>query len=102
MSIHIDQVLDYLDTHLVCQQADNVGSLMELLHDAYAIHNSADDQAIHAHFRNLRQMLDQIPAEWGDAFFSQVCDLCMEHEQLAFSQGVVVGMLLMTEVNRIP
>lgn len=72
MSIHINQVLDYLDNQRVCQQADNMESLMGLLHDAYCIHNSTDN-------RQLR-----------------------EYEQLAFTQGVVVGMLVMTEVNRVP
>lgn len=102
MSIHIQQVLDYLDSQGICQQADNMEALMEVLHDAYVKHNSIDDQQLCGQFQSLRQILDRLPAEYGEAFFCQVCDLCLAHEQLAFSQGVVVGMLLMTEVNRIP
>lgn len=67
MSIHIDEVLDYLDKNLVCRRADGMPSLMKLLHDAYAEHSS------------------------GSAA-----------EVTAFSQGVLTGMLLMTEVNRLP
>ena len=70
MSIHIDEVLDYLDANLVCQRAEGMPSLMEALRDAYRLHDSA---------------------EGGES-----------PELRAFSQGVVTGMMLMTEVNRVP
>lgn len=69
MSIHIDQVLDYLDTNLVCRNADNMPSLMAALRDAYTLHDCPEDQG---------------------------------GELTAFSQGVLTGMLLMSEVNRLP
>lgn len=70
MSIHIDQVLDYLDEHLVCQRSEDMPSLMAALRDAYMLHDLA------------------VEAE--------------SPELTAFSQGVLTGMLLMTEVNRAP
>ena len=102
MSIHIHEVLDYLDRHLVCQQADSKESLMEVLHDAYSLHNDAEGERIRSGFAQFRQVLYPISPEAFDSVFSIVCDLCMEHELLAFSQGVLTGMLLMTEVNRLP
>ena len=66
MSVYIDEVLDYLDRNLVCQRADGMPSLMEILQQAYIGHG-------------------------GD-----------EKEVTAFAQGVLTGMLLMTEVNRLP
>jgi len=66
MSIHIDEVLDYLDKNLICQHADSMPTLMEVLHDAYIGHGGSKE------------------------------------EVTAFSQGVLTGMLLMTEVNRLP
>lgn len=68
MSIHINEVLDYLDEQLVCQRADGMPSLMELLYDAYAVHDHGGGK----------------------------------DEVKAFAQGVLTGMLLMTEVNRLP
>ena len=68
MSIHIAEVLDYLDENLVCLRADGMHSLMEVLHEAYAAHSSVTSR----------------------------------EEVTAFSQGVLTGMLLMTEVNRLP
>lgn len=102
MSIHISQVLDYLDNHPICREADCMESLLEMLHDVYSMHNSIDNEQIRDKFGQLRETLGQLPAETFDAFFALVCDLCMEHEQLAFSQGVLAGMMLMTEVNRLP
>ena len=69
MSIHINQVLDYLDSHLVCRDADKMPSLMAALRDAYTLHDCPEDQG---------------------------------GELTAFSQGVLTGMLLMSEVNRLP
>lgn len=66
MSIHIAEVPDYLDEHLVCQRSENMPSLMEVLHAAYMDHGGSRE------------------------------------EVNAFSQGVLTGMLLMTEVNRLP
>lgn len=53
-------------------------------------------------FEKLRPIMESLPSGDRDALFSAVCDLCLEHEQLAFSQGIVAGMQLMTEVNRLP
>ena len=77
-------------------------SLLDMLYDVYATYNYMDREEIQDKFRQLRDILNHLPTETFDAFFSLVCDLCIEHEQLAFSQGIVVGMLLMTEVNRVP
>lgn len=66
MSVHIDEVLDYLDKNLVCQRSDGMRSLMEILGEAYLGHGGSRE------------------------------------EVTAFSQGVLTGMLLMTEVNRLP
>lgn len=102
MAVHINEVLEYLDTHLVCQKAEGMGALMETLHDVYLMHSPNDREALQGRFGKLRQILPLLPSEKADAFFALVADFCLEHEQLAFSQGVLTGMLLMTEVNSIP
>lgn len=66
MSVYIEEVLDYLDQNLVCQQADGMSSLMEILQKIYMGHGGSPK------------------------------------EVTAFSQGVLTGLLLMTEVNRLP
>jgi len=102
MPIHIDQVLDYLDDHLVCQTSDSMDSLMEVLHDAYLLHDRPDEETIRKQFAQLREILHPISPDTFERVFSIVCDLCIAHELQAFSQGVLTGMQLMTEVNRLP
>lgn len=102
MSIHINQVLDYLDNHPVCQYADTMESLMEMLHDIYAMHNSTDSEKLRSMLATLHSVMDSLPADDADALFDLVSSLCMEQEQLAFSHGFVVGMQLMTEVHSLP
>lgn len=102
MSVHIQEVLDYLDAHPIGGFEGNVESLLEMLHDAYIAHNSIDSEEIHAIFRKLDSYLANFPIGASEELNRLVCSLCMEHEVLAFSHGIVVGMQLMTEVNYLP
>ena len=102
MPIHIHQVLDYLDTHPIVREADSMPSLLEMLHDVLAEHNSFDSRQLRDMFGKLRESLAMLSREEYDAVFAQICDLCLEHEQTAFSQGFLAGMLLMSEVNMLP
>ena len=102
MSVNIHEVLDYLDTHPAYRQVKDMGGLLVLLHDAFNMHNCIDSEEIQSLFRQMREIFDRLSMDESDRVFNQVCQLCWEHEQLAFSQGVLVGMLLMTEVNALP
>lgn len=102
MSVHIDQVLDYLDTHLVCRNADGMDSLLAMICEAYMKFNNTDSEEIRHLFDDLGQVLDSFSPEDAKRTLSAVCDLCAAHEVLAFSHGVLVGMQLMTEINRLP
>jgi len=102
MPICMQQVQDYLDNHLVVRNAGSMESLMEVLHDAYMCHNQEDSVMLREKFTLLRRSLPDISPQRFDEIFSLVCDLCYCQEVLAFSQGVAVGMNLMTEVNRLP
>lgn len=95
MSIHIYQILDYLDTHPVCQEAEDVPSLMAMLRKIYLMHHYTDSEA-------LLDMLYSFPAGDMEQLSAWIANLCAEREQLAFSQGIAVGMQLMTEVHTLP
>ena len=102
MSIQINQVLDYLDTHPICQQADSMESLLEMLADVYLSHSNGNTAELYGLFTRMRQCMAGLGQGEQDALFDAVCDLCARHEVLAFSQGFLVGMLLMAEVRTIP
>lgn len=102
MAIHINEILDYLDDHPVCCHNGGVESLMEMLHDAYIAHNSIDSEKIRSCFQALDSESENLTLNMANQLHSMICDLCMEHEVLAFSHGIVVGMHLMSEVNYLP
>lgn len=102
MSIHINQVLDYLDNHPICQQADSMESLLEKLADIYLSHSNGNTAELYELFARMRQCMAGLEQREQDALFDAVSSLCAKHEVLAFSQGFLVGMLLMTEVRTIP
>lgn len=102
MSIHIHEVLDYLDCHPVNSYEGTVSSLLEMLHEVYTMYNSIDSGELKVMFGNLRPVLERLPPSDADTLFSNVCDMCLTHEKLAFSHGIVVGMHLMLELNILP
>ena len=102
MSIHIDDVLDYLDDQRVCQKAENMESLMELIHEGYTRYYKREETGIREGFRQLRERWESLSGEQSYDLIALVCELCAEHELQAFSQGICAGMILMTEVNRVP
>ena len=102
MSIHINQVFDYLDSHPVSRYDGDFQSLLEMLHYVYTTCNPIDSEAIRYGFRNMRTAMKTLPREEQDAIFSCACDLCFEHEQQAFYHGLTVGIHLMAEINGLP
>ena len=102
MSIHINQVLDYLDTHPICQQADGMESLLEMLADIYLSHSNGNTAELYGLFSRLRRCMAALGQREQDALFDAVSELCARHEVLAFSQGFLVGLLLMTEIRTVP
>ena len=101
MSIHLDEVLDYLDDQRVCKSAENMESLMEMIHEGYTRYYKADNERIFALFHQLRSVWGPVATSQADRMFNLICDLCAELELQSFSQGVCAGMVLMTEVNRV-
>ena len=99
MSVHYNDVLDYLDEHPIYYYEGSIKSLLELVHEFYTMYNSIDSEALRARFRQLEDILCKLTLKEQDAFFDTVNSLCLESEQLAFSHGVVVGMHMMTDIN---
>ncbi len=73
-------------------------SVMEFLYWHYAENNPIDDQNIRNSFAKLRQQYPHLSLEKFDPIFTTVSDLCLEHERLAFLEGLRLGVTLMTEL----
>lgn len=73
-------------------------SVMEFLYWHYAESNSIDNEKIRDSFAKLRQQYPHLSLEKFDPIFTTVSDLCVEHEHLAFLEGLRLGVALMTEL----
>ena len=102
MSIHTDQVYEYLDTHPVSLYEGDFQSLLGMLHYIYVTCNPIDSAAIRGQFSQLSDAMETLSLEEQDVLFGCACDLCWEHQKTAFSHGLTVGMHLMTEINGLP
>lgn len=102
MSIHLTQVYEYLDHHPVSKYPGDFESLLEMLHYIYTTANPIDNERIRDGFRRSRQILDKLSIDDADELFYAFSDLCLEHERVSFSHGLLAGLYLMTEINALP
>ncbi len=74
-------------------------SVMEFLYWHYAEFNPIDNQKIRNSFAQIRQQYPHLSMEEFDPIFTAVSDLCVEHEHLAFLEGLRLGVTLMMEMT---
>lgn len=92
--------LKFLEEHFK-QNPPNHGdmeSVLEVLHWYYAENNSIDNQKIRDSFAKLRSQFPNLSLQEFDPIFDTVSDLCVEHERLAFYEGLRLGVTLMIEL----
>lgn len=73
-------------------------SVLELLYWHYTELNPIDNQKIKDGFATLRNQFPQLSLQEFDPVFVTVSDLCVEHERLAFLEGLRLGVVLMQEL----
>lgn len=73
-------------------------SVMEFLYWHYAENNPIDNKKIRNSFAKLRQQYPHLSMQEFDPIFTTVSDLCLEHERLAYLEGLRLGVTLMTEL----
>ncbi len=92
--------LKFLEEHFK-QNPPNHGdldSVMEVLHWYYAENNPINNQKIQDGFVKLRSQFQNLSLQEFDPIFDTVSDLCVEHERLAFYEGLHLGVTLMIEL----
>ena len=102
MPIHKNDVLEFLERNPIRGYNGNIGSLLELLCHVYTECNVIDTEEFNQHFQELDELLKLLP--WGDLekIYTVAIGLCVKHEIRGFSNGILVGMHLMTEINSLP
>lgn len=74
-------------------------SVLNLLYRTYTEYNPIDNESIRANFTTLRNHFTELNFKQFDPIFTTVSDLCLECEQLAFTEGLRLGVTLMLELS---
>lgn len=74
-------------------------SVLNLLYRTYTEYNPVDNESIRANFTTLRNHFTELNFKQFDPIFTTVSDLCLECVQLAFTEGLRLGVTLMLELS---
>ena len=100
--MRMDEFMNALQAQLATQQPnypDNAESILEVLFDAYNESSGFDNAAIKADFEELYQLMNGKTLKEIDEIIYAVCTLCRDHEKAGFTEGIKVGMNLITEIS---
>ena len=75
-------------------------SILEMLFTYYHECNNTDTDAVKTAFEDLYQKMHGMPLREMDRIVDAVCTLCREHERAGFVEGIKVGMLYLSELNK--
>ena len=74
-------------------------SVLNLLYRTYTEYNPIDSERIRSNFTTLRNHFPELNLKQFDPIFTIVSNLCLECEQLAFMEGLRLGVTLMMELS---
>ena len=80
-------------------QPRDAESVLNLLYRTYTEYNPIDNERIKANFATLRNHFPELNLKQFDPIFTTVSDLCLECEQLAFMEGLRLGVTLVLELS---
>lgn len=98
MNPYIHNLKAYLSEHRPNYGAPEISSLLEFVWQTYTAENPIDSDQIRALFDSLGPIHDTLSLEDSDLLFQTVCSLCIEHERVAFLEGLRTGARLTTEL----
>ncbi len=78
---------------------DNADSILDMIFWIYSESNPIEDDASKRKYKAIRERISSLSATDYEEVFNLVCDLCTDHERLAFREGIRFGMLLMRELE---
>lgn len=77
----------------------NAQSLLQMLYVAYSEYNRFETDDVKGGFEALYDLLKGLPLKSIDPVIDAVCDLCHNHEQSGFTEGLKVGVRLGDELR---
>lgn len=78
---------------------DNADSILDTIFWIYTESNPIEDDQSKKKYKAIRERISSLSLTDCDEVFNLICDLCTDHERLAFREGIRFGMLLMRELE---
>ncbi len=93
------QFKTYIEQHPPRFGHEEINTIAELLYNCYTELNPIDTTEIRRGFREIDQLICKLSVHDNDRVFALVCQLCTQHERLAFLTGMRVGAQLLLELQ---
>ena len=93
------QFKTYIEQHPSQFGHEEIHTIAELLYNCYTELNPIDTTEIRRGFREIDQLICNLSVHDNDRVFALVCQLCTQHERLAFLTGMRVGAQLLLELQ---
>ena len=93
------QFKTYIEQHPPRFGHEEIHTIAELLYNCYTELNPIDTTEIRRGFREIDQIISNLSVQDNNRVFALVCQLCTQHERLAFLTGMRVGAQLLLELQ---
>ena len=88
----------YINAHPFNSSDSDCETVLDQLYQAYAESHESDPPEIRNGFKELDDLLGNVPLEDNNAVWSLCCQLCTAYEHKAFIDGVQYGAYLLKEL----
>ena len=88
----------YIDTHPFDPGDSNYETVLDQLYQVYQESYENDPPEIRTGFKDLAELLKELPLRDNDAVFNLCCSLCTAYEHKAFLDGLQYGAHVMLEL----
>ena len=89
----------YIDTHPFNPGDNDCETVLDQLYQAYAESHESDPTEIRVGFKELDDLLGDLPLNDNNAVWNLCCKLCSAYEHKAFLDGLQYGAHLMGELR---
>lgn len=89
----------YIEAHPFDPGDSDCETVLEKLYQAYQESHENDPPEIRTGFKDLAELLKELPLRDNDAVFNLCCSLCTAYEHKAFIDGLQYGAYLIQELT---
>ena len=91
---------DYITPHPIDLGTSGCSTVLDQLYQAYAESHESDPPEIRKGFKELDNLLADLPLDDNNAVWNLCCRLCIAYERKAFTDGLKYGAHLSKELSQ--